>query len=275
MAWTGAASRFAEDKYVNQDWFFHYHPWEYQNIEATANFFKTTEAKKIAILYEDSAFGSGGQSLAVPMFKEKGFEIVVNEAFKSGSANFTPLLTKVKNAKPDILYVICYGADVIPLMNSAKELNVNPKLTYPVPPSWPADFTKMEISEYIGALNFWTPDVPTDASREFVANFNKKYGKNPLSYWQPLAYVNVISLAKAINDAGSEDQAAVIKALENQKMVTPVGNLSFAPSKKIKHQGFTEWLSVQYRKGKMEIIYPESSKTTDLVYPVPTWDKRK
>jgi branched-chain amino acid transport system substrate-binding protein len=159
-------------------------------------------------------------------------------------------------------------------MTSAKELNVNPKLIYPVPPSWPADFAKLPLSEYVAALNFWTPDVPTEASKKFVADFNKKYGKDPVTYWQPLGYTNVISLAKAIEEAGSEDQAAVIKALENQNIDTPVGNLQFQASKKIKHQGFTDWLSVQYRNGKQEIVWPENIKTKDLVYPVPAWNER-
>jgi branched-chain amino acid transport system substrate-binding protein len=275
MAWIGAASRLAEEKFADADWFFHYHPWEYYNIESTANFFKSTGAKTIAILYEDSAFGSGGVALAEPMFNEKGFKVVVKESFKSGSANFTPLLTKVKNTNPDILYVICYGADVIPLMNAVKELDVNPKLVYPVPPAWPEEFAKMPISEYVAQLNFWTPDFPYEGTKKFNETFKKKYGKDPNTYWQPLGYTNVISVAEAIKAAGSEEKDKVIQALAAQNLDTPFGKLTFKPSQKIKYQGFTQWLTTQFRNGKMEIVYPSEYKTADLVYPAPKWKDRK
>jgi len=288
MAWIGAASRFAEEKYADADWFFHYHPWEYYNIQSTADFFASTGAKTIAILFEDSAFGSGGSALAIPMFEAKGFKIVVKESFKSGSPNFTPLLTKVKAANPDILYVICYGADVIPLMNAVKELDVNPKLIYPVPPAWPAEFASMPISEYVAQLNFWTPDFPYEETKKFNEKFQKKYGKMPVSYWQPLGYVNIISLAEAIKaveaelqkEAGKkysdeEYKQKVIQALANQNLDTPFGKLTFKPSQKIKYQGFTNWLTTQFRKGKLEIVFPTEYKTADLVYPAPKWKDRQ
>ena len=35
MAWTGAAATTVEQGFQGQDFFFHYHPWEYQNADSS------------------------------------------------------------------------------------------------------------------------------------------------------------------------------------------------------------------------------------------------
>jgi len=111
--------------------------------------------------------------------------------------------------------------------------------------------------------------------KKFNETFKKKYGKDPNTYWQPLGYTNVISVAEAIKAAGSEEKDKVIQALAAQNLDTPFGKLTFKPSQKIKYQGFTQWLTTQFRNGKMEIVYPSEYKTADLVYPAPKWKDRK
>lgn len=276
MAWTGAAATKVEQAFAGQDWFFHYHPWEYHNLRATVDFWTHIGAKRIAIAYEDGVFGTGGKDLALVLIKEAGMEAVAVESFKTGSADLSPLLTSIKKSNPDVFYWIGYAADCIPMVTQAKELDFNPKLIYGVPPSWAPGFEKLPESEYVAGLTFWTPDIKTPESQAFVDAYVKRFGHKPASYWAPLAYTCLITVADAINRAGKLDKDAVIKALEQTDYVAPVGHrLRFSPSKYIKHQGFTQWLSFQWRNGKMEVVFPEQLATAPLVYPVPTWKERK
>lgn len=275
MAWTGAASTSVEEAFADSDWFFHYHPWEYHNLKATTDFFVSTGAKTIAVAYEDGLFGAGGRKVAVAMFMDAGLKVVFDESFKSGSGDFAPLLAKAKKTNPDIFYWIGYAGDAIPMTTQAKEQNFSPKLIYGVPPSWPEGFGSLEASNYIGGLTFWTPDIPSKESKEFVARFQKRWNQLPQSYWAPLAYTNLVTVADAIKRAGTTDKEDVIKALEQTKYASPLGRtLTFKPSRIIKHQGFTDWVSFQWIKGKQEIVYPASLATAKLVYPVPAWNER-
>ena len=43
-----------------EPWFFHVHPWDYQNTEASTNFIADSGVKSVALLHEDSAFGCPG-----------------------------------------------------------------------------------------------------------------------------------------------------------------------------------------------------------------------
>lgn len=275
MAWTGAASIKVEQAFAGCDWFFHYHPWEYHNLAATVAFFKYIGAKKVAIAYEDGLFGTSGKDMIIPLLVDAGIEVVATEPFKSGSPDFTPMLTKIKSKDPDVFYWVGYAADSIPIVTQCKEVNFNPKLIYGAPPTWAQGFEKLKESEYVAGLTFWTPDMPSPESKKFVERFVARFKHKPMSYWAPLAYTNLITVADAINRAGSLDKEAIVKALAQTNYVSPLGRtLKFAPSASIKHQGFTDWVSFQWRSGQMEIVYPESLSTRKLVYPVPEWSDR-
>jgi len=275
MAWTGAASEQVEKAFAGCDWFFHYHPWEYHNLAATVQFFVYTGGKTVAIAYEDSLFGQSCKDGIIPLIEQAGLKVVAIEPFKTGAPDVTPMLTKIKAKNPDIFYWVGYGADAIPITTQAKEVNFNPKVTYGVPPTWAEGYGGLKESEYIAGLTFWTPDMPMPESREWVARYVEKFKHRPMSYWAPLAYTNLITVADAIEKAGTLEKKAVIDALAQTNYKSPLGRtLTFKPSKHIKHQGFSDWISFQWRGGKMEVVFPEDMRTKPLVYPTPEWSKR-
>lgn len=275
MAWIGAAARAVEDAFAGADWFFHYHPWEYHNLAATTEFMLSTGARKVAIFYEDGLFGQSGKDLATELFTQNGLQVVFSESFKTGSGEFTSLIVRARRADPDVLYWIGYDADALPLMTQLKELNWTPKLVYGAPPTWPVGFANQPVGQYVAGLTFWTPDIPDPVSRQFVESYTRRFGQRPNSYWAPLAYTNLVTVAKAIEAARTTDKQAVARELARTDYRSPLGRrLTFKPSRKIPYQGFTEWISFQWINGRQEVVYPRELATASLVYPVPPWDRR-
>ena len=276
MVWGGAASTGVEKLYEGINWFFHLHPWTYHNVSETVSFFKSTKAKTVAILYEDGEFGTDGSKVAEGFLKKENFKIVLKTSFKSGEGKFEPILTKIKTVNPDILYVTCYGKDVTPLVKQMRNLNVNVKCVYLSPPSWPSEFTKMKISNFITGLVVWAPGIELKESKEFIKRFKAEFNRIPQLYWAPMGYVNVKVIAQAIKKAGSLDKAALIKALEQTDMATPMGRLTFKPSRVAKNQGFTRLVSFQWLNcGKMTVVFPKKIAAKEAVYPMPNWKERK
>lgn len=274
MAWTGAASSKVEGAFKDADWFFHYHPWEYHNVQALVDFLKFAGAKKIAVAYEDGLFGKSSADIMKGMLPP-GMEIVASEPFKSGSPDFTPMLTKLKGLPSDAFIWIGYPGDAIPITTQSKEVDYNPGTILAYVPGWPEGFSKLPESEHVTAIVLWTPDVPDANSKKFVEAYKKKYGDAPRSYWAPLAYTNIMTVAEAVKKANSTDKEAVKKALAATEYASPLGQtLKFSPSREIKYQGFTNLITVQWRKGKMEVVYPEKLATGKLVYPAPKWKER-
>ena len=267
MAWTGAASTLFEQGMKDEAYFFHYHPWEYQNGLSAYAFLKSTPIKKWAIVHEDGAFGTG----AAKGFKEDfpkqapGAEVAITEPFKTGSTDFTALLNRVKASGAEGLILIPFAGDVIPFLTQMKEVGYKPKLTYASPPSFPPDFGKSPVADGVAGLTLWTADIPAPASKKFVADFTKKYNHAPVSYWSALAFTNIVTATNALAKAGSGNKAAWITAMEATSYDSPLGpTLKFAPSTFTKHQGFTSLVSFQWQSGKQEIVFPENLSTAKL-----------
>jgi branched-chain amino acid transport system substrate-binding protein len=265
MAWTGAAATAFETGMAGQDFFFHYHPWEYQNATSALAFLKSTPIKKWAVVYEDGAFGTGAMTGFKTTLPAQGQELTIAEPYKTGSTDFTALLSRVKASGAEGLILVPFAADVIPFLTQMREVSYKPKLTYASPPSFPADFGKSPVAEGVAGLTLWTTDIPAPASKKFVADFQAKYNKMPVSYWSALAYTNLVTVANALAKSGPGNKAAWISAMEATSYDSPLGpTLKFTPSTTIKHQGFTSLVSFQWQSGKQEIVFPESLATAKL-----------
>jgi branched-chain amino acid transport system substrate-binding protein len=265
MAWTGAAATSVEQGFKDQDWFFHYHPWEYQNATSALAFLKSTPLKKWAVVYEDGLFGTGAYNGFKTALPAQAQELTIGEAYKTGSTDFTALLNRVKTSGAEGLILVPMAGDVIPFLTQMREVGFKPKLVYASPPSFPPDFGKSPVAEGVAGLTLWTTDIPAAASKKFVADFQKKYGKLPVSYWSALAFTNLVTVANALAKSGPGNKAAWIKAMEETSYESPLGpTLKFAPSQFIKHQGFTSLVSFQWQNGKQEIVFPDSLATAKL-----------
>jgi branched-chain amino acid transport system substrate-binding protein len=267
MAWTGAAATAFEQGMQGQDFFFHYHPWEYQNGQSAYAFLKSVTVKKWAVIHEDGAFGTG----AAKGFKEDfpkqapGAEVAITEAFKTGSTDFTALLNRVKASGAEGVIIVPNTGDVIPILTQMREVGLKPKLTYASPPSFPPNFAASPVAEGVAGLTLWTEDIPADATKKFMADFQKKYNKKPVSYWSPMAYTNLVTVVDALKKSGTGNKAAWIKAMEETSYASPLGpTLKFSKSNFVNHQGFTSLVTFQFQSGKQQIVFPEDLATAKL-----------
>lgn len=265
MAWTGAAATAVEKGFVDQPFFFHYHPWEYQNSVSALAFLKSTPYKTWAVVYEDGLFGTGSANILKEALPLQGQSVAISETYKTGSTDFTALLNRVKASNAEGLIVVPFAGDVIPLLTQMREVGYKPKAIYASPPSFPPDFGKSPVAEGLAGLTLWTQDIPAPASKKFVADFTAKYNHAPVSYWSALAYTNLVTAVDALKKSGPGNKAAWITAMEATSYASPIGpTLKFTPSQFIKHQGFTSLVTFQWQSGKQEIVFPAELATAKL-----------
>lgn len=259
-----------EEQLGKQPWFFHVHPWDYMGTEAAIGFIKSTGAKTIALLHEDSAFGGPGAAAAQKLLEDQGLKVTLNEAFKStlfgGSGDFRAAIAKAAATNPDMLYWIGYDSDVVPMTTQIRELDFKPKYIFGTPPGWPADFGKSKVAECVAGLSGFLTTLPSTDAKTFAKNYQAKFGYAPDNYMAALAYATLWAYAKSINAAGSTDQQAVIAKLSSLTFPSPLGTWSFKPSVIGAHQGFDArmWLVFQYQDGVQQIVYPADKATAKL-----------
>lgn len=254
-----------------EPWFFHVHPWDYQNTQASTGFVAATGADSVAILHEDSAFGGPGAEAAQRFLEDAGVSVVLNEAFTStlfgGSGDFRAAISKAAASGADMLFWIGYDSDVVPLTSQIRELGYAPRYILGAPPGWPSEFDSAPEAQCVAGLIGFLPNLPTPEAKAFSDAYEAMHGSKPDNYMAALAYAQLWSFADAINAAGTTEQDAVIAAMESMSFRSPMGEWRFGPSEIALHQGFGAdmWLVFQYQNGVREIVYPTERATAPLV----------
>ena len=279
VSWIGgAASGIGNDDFDGieellgqEDWFFHIHPWDYQNVEATFGFLAEIGVQSVAVLHENGAFGTPGAAGLEAGLEAMGIDVALREAFQStltgGTGDFRASISKVGGSGADMLYWIGYDSDAQPLTSQVRELNVTPQHIFGAPPGWPSDFGAAPEAQCVTGLIGYLPNLPNPEAVTFANAYTAMHGAAPDNYMAALAYAQLWSFADAINAAGTTDQAAVIEQLQTGTFRSPMGDWSFGPSIEAKHQGFGAdmWLVFQYQNGVREIVYPLDRATAPLV----------
>jgi len=294
--WIGAASHVCEAALKGCDWYFHLHPWDYQQGASYAIGWKEIaekypyiKMKKLFLAYEEGAFGTASYKAYANLLAEakKGQGPYVGwvtefagESFKSaalGGGDYRAVLHHAKDYNPDLFIWAGYDADALPIVAQAKEIGFAPPLFVGAPPGWPADFGKSPISEAVTLYGMWAPSLGkiSPVCKHFCDSYIKEFHEMPATYFAPLGYTNIYFLAEGIKKAGTLEKEALIKALENVKYDSPLGEtLEIKPSLVIKHQGFTAQKILQWQNGKQEVIWPFECATAVPIYPFPSWEKR-
>ncbi|MHB8782999.1 MAG: amino acid ABC transporter substrate-binding protein [Desulfobacteria bacterium] len=278
VAWTGASSTMVEHEFGPKRWFFHYHPWDYHRQSTIRNFLMgiSPRPKTIAIAYEDGIYGTTSRDYVVKYLKEKGFNIVFDERFKSGSSDFTPMLTKIKKANPDVFYWVAYAGDTTLIMKQAKEIDFNPKLFLSVAVNFPQYKESLgDTGNYVAGVDVWIPALKNPETVTWLKKFKKAYPGRTPEYWAPLAYTNLMTVVDAIRRAGSTDKNKMISALEKTSYDSPFGKITFKKSEEGGiHQAIDEQIITQWQNGSARIVWPPKKATSKLIYPAPNWKNR-
>ena len=139
---------------------------------------EVVKPRSVAILYENTNFGSSGSKEFQRSCDKLKLKVVMNEGYQSGGVDFKPLLVKVKQANPDVIYMISYLTDASLLMKQSMELKLTPKIFV----GGGAGFTLPEFGENAGkagnmvySATLWYQTLPYPGAREYYDKFVKRY----------------------------------------------------------------------------------------------------
>ncbi|HDO21654.1 MAG TPA: ABC transporter substrate-binding protein [Nitrospirae bacterium] len=237
---------------------------------------KVVKPKTAVILNENSLFGTKGAKAFEKSCKKLGIKVLMKESYDAGAVDFKPLLAKVKEANPDVVYMISYLMDASLLMRQSMELKMNPKLFAGAA----AGFTLPEFAENAGkasekvvSATLWHESLSIPGARAYYDKFVKRYNK-PTEYHGAEAYSAMYVIADVLKRAKSYKPADIKKALSETDMMTVFGPVKFTSYGKKIHQNKLETYVVQWINGKLKMIWPENLAKDKYVYPV-NWIKER
>ena len=94
------------------------------NEQAKARLGKDAKDLKVAVIYEDGPYGSGVASGNDSACKAYGMQVVLKEGYAATSPDLSPLVTKLKRARPDVILHTGYNPDITLFLRQAKEQNL-------------------------------------------------------------------------------------------------------------------------------------------------------
>jgi branched-chain amino acid transport system substrate-binding protein len=266
----GSSSVRLEESFGKNPWYFHVYIWDYHRQKAAVRFFKSVAGlKTVAIAYEDKLYGTDGSKFTQQYAKEAGLEVVMNEPFRAGTPDFSPILNRVKTLDPDVLFVIGYSGDNIQVARQAQQFGIKPKLIV-------TQGAGEKRSDYGSAgdgvvvLDLWSSKQTSPGLADWVKKADAARGGEVVST-AVQGYVAMLTLIDAAKAAGKWDRDTIIAKLGDDTFDTPYGKVKYGPSDLGGvHQLITAktMIAVQYQpNGDQEVVWPAETAAVKLSYP--------
>ena len=244
----------------------------------------------VAIIGGDDAFSKSLVDTAIKGFKEAGFNVIYSGTYPTSSTDLTPILTKIENLKPDIIFDGAHPPNHVIMMRNLKELGYAPKL---IAMHWGVDTADYldalkKDGDYVIGIRMWSPDLPwkdpiLGTPKKFADDFKAVHGHEPDyteascaatgSYVQQL--LENYKLTPSFNDKKREK---MVKALEEfSSDMTILGKIKYSTDPAHWHVniGLLKYVMVvQIINEKPVPLWPESVKKAKIVFPFPSWSQR-
>jgi branched-chain amino acid transport system substrate-binding protein len=180
---------------------------------------------KIAVLHDKTAYGKGLADEFKKQLNARGVEEAMYEAITAGDKDFTALITKMKQAGVDLIYLGGYHTEAGLITRQAHEQGIGAQMM---------SGDALVTDEYWaitgdtgqGTLMTFSPDPRKNEVAQPVVQEFQAQGYDPEGYTL-YTYAAIQAWAQAVEKAGSTDLDAVIEQLHGNQFDTVLGTISF------------------------------------------------
>ncbi len=206
-------------------------------------------------------------------FEAAGIRTVYKEVYPAETQDFSPIISKVVAANPDVLVSGTQSDDAYGQVKSLVQLKFSPKFMF----MSNGENSPGEFPDKVGAQNTtgimsagdWFPGSKASGSAEFTAAYIKAYSgtADTIDNSSAEAYAAGQLLQEVATKTGKVDNATIIQTLHQGTWPTILGDLSWgsngAPT--------GSFNLIQWQGGKLVPVFPASVSQANPVYPKPGW----
>jgi branched-chain amino acid transport system substrate-binding protein len=255
--------------------------------------YKSPSEVKVAVIYEDGPYGVSVKTSNLSQAEKHKMKAVLTEGYDHKTKDLSSLVLKLKAAKPDAILNTGYYPDIILFFRQARELGMTTKAIIGHGAGY-ANFPNLEkqlgpeIMQYVYNIDP-APAQNLDKSKlkkdmgpiidEFLKRYNQKYKEPspPTHATQGLGHTWVLlqAIEQAVKKYGTPTADNIRKAaleMDIPEGGTPSGyGVKFAPpDHKYAGENLRSYpVVMQWVKGKIEIVWPNSLKTIEPKLPAP------
>jgi branched-chain amino acid transport system substrate-binding protein len=194
------------------------------------DFAKDMNFKRVAVIAEDTDYGTGFEKYVKDFGKDAGME-VKSIIFPRTITDMTPMLLETKAWKPDLIVNIGVGPPAYLMVKQAYDIGLFPQVkmlgsfAWPVRPEyWDAVGEK---GKWVMYTSYYKPGMlMTDSGKWMAAKYKAAHGEDP-TFYALNVFGEMLVIAQALNKAQSDDPKALQKALVGKTYQDWSGNVKF------------------------------------------------
>ncbi|MCF8000931.1 MAG: ABC transporter substrate-binding protein [Halanaerobiales bacterium] len=183
-------------------------------------------AQKIAILYVDNDFGSTLNENFQKYVEEKGAEIVYVDSFGIGEREFNPVLTKINNLQPDLIYVVAYAGEGAAIMRQSVDAGIDAQILGTEGMDSTTQFLQVagDAAEGLIITTNLNRESEEEQVQDYINRYTQKYGFAP-DMVGASTYDGFMLLAHVIREVGTNPADIKNAMYEVENYMTNTGLL--------------------------------------------------
>jgi len=245
---------------------------------------------KVAIMFEDSLYGTTVGNNAVKRAKELGMDVVASESYSHKTVDLSPVVMIFKAKTPDVIIATSYIEDGILFWRQAKDMDLNVKAFIGTGachgmPEFAKTFGKeadyvFNIDPAVG-INPKIYKGNTEAVlKEFQTRFNKKFGHHPATHATGGFEAARMMFEYVLPKVKSLEPEALRQAF--LQVDVPQGGTVFGygvkfnpPDHPDAGQNFRAHpVLMQWQDERLWVVHPTDFSIKKFYIPMPTWEQR-
>lgn len=223
------------------------------------------KVSKVAIMYEDTAFGTSTASGLRSAAKAAGVEIVMDEAYPLGITDVTPLINKLRASNAQIVFPVSYLNDSLLIVRGLRQQRINIPIVggsagYVIP-----DFAEALGDYSEGVLSICSANYDLDSATA------ERYRKRFKSFMVHEALEHAVAidvLAQSINAAKSAKSEDITRALRSNTFTEGWAKSMTNGQVKFDETGlnvFADPVMVQWQKRELVTVWPSKYAKGKLI----------
>ena len=241
--------------------------------EAIIPLCKELGVKTAVVIHHADLHGIEFAGYVAPQLSVNGIDVIMYKTYPMGAKDLSPLLKKIKAAKPDAFFAFSYPDETFLLAGQAKAIGFNPKLFYTsIGTAFAAyrDAFGAKVVEGVMGTGAWNPKVPYPGAKEFWDRMVQFVGPGKVDwYGNAFCYSSVQVLEQAIEKAGTLDRKKIRDVIASSTFDTVIGPVRYENQINVQSPGEVG----QWQNGAFEIVAAKEKRTAKPIYPKPPWPK--
>jgi branched-chain amino acid transport system substrate-binding protein len=232
---------------------------------------KSFKPKSMAIIYENSMFGTNGAMRMMGFCRDNAIEVralIDYDRAKASQAYFRPMIAPLTAESPDVIYMISYLRDAVAMVKQIKDLKIKSLLCGGAGGFTLEEFIKRagDSANHVLTATLWSAHLTYPGAKAYYAHYVNRYASPP-DYHGAEAYSALLVAADALKRAESHQPTDIRAALNKTFMITPFGPVKFYSYYDFERQNSTRTQVLQIIDGKFETIWPPEFATKKFVPP--------